>query len=87
MAHLKKSQYFQFLCSINLPVGHVRSHTIFGPDLFSRFDVYWLQTNKQTDTPNLYIDTVYRSTQKINVDSWQKKNTILDWYGITGMAL
>ena len=45
MAHLKNSQYFQLLCSINLPVGHVRSHTIFGPDLFSRFDVYWLQTN------------------------------------------
>ena len=26
------------------------------PDRFSRFDVYWIQTNKQTDTPNLYID-------------------------------
>ena len=36
------------------------SHTKFGPDRFSRFDVYWIQTNKQTDTqtdkPNLYID-------------------------------
>ena len=33
-----------------------------GPDRFSRFDVYWIQTNKQTnkqtDKPNLYIDTV-----------------------------
>ena len=32
----------------------------FGPDRFSRFDVYWIQTdrqtNKQTDKPNLYID-------------------------------
>ena len=28
----------------------------FGPDRFSRFDGYWIQTNKQTDKPNLYID-------------------------------
>ena len=28
---------------------HVRSHTNFGPDRLSRFDVYQLQTNKQTD--------------------------------------
>ena len=35
-----------------------------GPDRFSRFHVYWIQTNKQTDTktdkqtdkPNVYID-------------------------------
>ena len=32
------------------------SHKKFGPDRFSRFDVYWIQTNKQTDKPNLYID-------------------------------
>ena len=25
------------------------SHKKFGPDRFSRFDVYWIQTNKQTD--------------------------------------
>ena len=46
--------------SINLPWGHARSHTKFGPDRFSRFDVYWIQTDKQTpkqtDKPNLYID-------------------------------
>ena len=42
------------------------SHKKFGPDRFSRFDVYWIQTNKQTDTqtpkqtdkPNLYIDSL-----------------------------
>ena len=46
------------------------SHKKFGPDRFSRFDVYWIQTNrqtnkhqdkqtnKQTDKPNLYIDTL-----------------------------
>ena len=36
------------------------SHKKVGPDRFSRFDVYWIQTNKQTpkqtDKPNLYID-------------------------------
>ena len=40
------------------------THKKFGPDRFSRFDVYWIQTNKQTnrqtdkqtDKPNLYID-------------------------------
>ena len=36
------------------------SHKKFGPDRFSRFDVYWIQTNKQTDKqtdkPNLYIE-------------------------------
>ena len=25
------------------------SHNKFGPDRFSRFDVYWIQTNKQSD--------------------------------------
>ena len=38
----------------------MRSHKKFGPDQFSRFDVYWIQTNKQTnrhpDKPN-YIDS------------------------------
>ena len=40
------------------------THKKFGPGRFSRFDVYWIQTNKQTskqtdrqtDKPNLYID-------------------------------
>ena len=36
------------------------SHKKFGPDRFSRFDVYWIQTNRQTDRqtdkPNLYKD-------------------------------
>ena len=39
------------------------SHKKFGPDRFSRFDVYWIQTNRQTDRqtdkPNLYIDGEY----------------------------
>ena len=32
------------------------SHKKFGPDRFRRFDVYWIQTNRQTDKPNLYIE-------------------------------
>ena len=35
--------------SINLSWGHVMSHKKFGPDRFSRFDVYWIQTDGQTD--------------------------------------
>ena len=33
------------------------SHKIFGPDRFSRFDVYWIQTDRQTDkqTSQIYI--------------------------------
>jgi len=32
------------------------SHKKFGPDRFSRFDVYWIQTNKQTDRQAKFID-------------------------------
>ena len=32
------------------------SHKKFGPDRFSRFEVYWIQTDRRTDKPNLYID-------------------------------
>ena len=37
------------------------SHKKFGPDRFSRFDVYWIQTDRQTDkqtnkqTSQIYI--------------------------------
>ena len=39
---------------INLPWGHARFHKNCGPDRFSRFDVYWIQTNRQTDKLILY---------------------------------
>ena len=39
-------------------LDHVMSHTKFGPDRFSRFDVYWIQTKKQTDRQAKFI---YRS--------------------------
>jgi len=44
-----KTHFLKFLSFINLPCGHVMSHKKFGPDRFSRFDVYWIQTNRQTD--------------------------------------
>ena len=51
------------------------SHKKFGPDRFSRFDVYWIQidrqTNKQTDKPNLYIDC---SVNEIIPENPQFKN-------------
>ena len=28
----------------------------FGSDRFSRFNVFWIQTNKQTDKQSIYID-------------------------------
>ena len=30
-------------------MGHLRSHTKFGPVRFSRFDAYWIQTNRQAE--------------------------------------
>ena len=39
------------------------SHKKFGPDRFSRFDVYWIQTdrhtNRQTDKRNLHIEAYH----------------------------
>ena len=53
-------KFLKILLFINLPWDHMMSHKKFGPDRFSRFDVYLIQTNKQTnqqtDKPNLYID-------------------------------
>ena len=43
------------------------SHKKFGPDWFSRFDIYWIQTNKQTDKPNLYIDSFWSSFSRPDV--------------------
>ena len=36
---------------------HVRSHKKYGPDRFSRFDIYRLQTNRQ-ENYILYIDLI-----------------------------
>ena len=42
-------KFLKILSFINLPWDHMMSHKKFGPDRFSRFDVYWIQTNKQTN--------------------------------------
>jgi len=55
------------------------SHKKIGPDRFSRFDVYWIQTNRQTDKAKLYIDTVpTRSTRyvhcTVNIQTVRRQN-------------
>ena len=46
---------------MDLPCGHVMSHKKFGPDRFSRFDVYWIQINKQTPKhPDRQAKFIYR---------------------------
>ena len=45
----------------NFPWGHERPHTKFWPDRFSCFDVYWKQTNKQTDNQSIYIYCIFRT--------------------------
>ena len=41
--------FLKIRSSINLPWGHARLHKKFGPDRLIRFDVYRIQTNKQTN--------------------------------------
>ena len=38
------------------PWGHVSSHTKFGLDRFSRFDVYWTLANSLTDKQSIQIN-------------------------------
>ena len=55
------------------------SHKKFGPDRFSRFDVYWIQTNKQTDRqtdkPNLYIEGWILLELQSENDNKKEKNS------------
>ena len=44
------------------------SHKKFGPDRFSLFDVYWIQTDKQTDQPNLYIEEEKMQKSKVKIE-------------------
>ena len=52
---------------INFPCGHVRSHPKFGTDWFSRFDVHWIQTDKQRDRQAKYIDRCIKFTLKTKI--------------------
>ena len=45
-------QNFGILLSMNIPWGHVSSHTKFEPDRLSRFDFYWIQTATDNQTSN-----------------------------------
>ena len=59
------------------------SHKKFGPDRFSRFDVHWIQTDKQTDKPNLHIDI--DTNIKMNKELYytvQKDKLVLFSYGL-----
>ena len=57
---------------INLPWGHARFHQKFGPDRFSFFEVYWIQTNKQTPRQAKFI---YRYKVSIHIykDAWHDR--------------
>ena len=54
----------------------LESHKKYGPDRFSRFDVYWIQTNrqtpKQTDKPNLNIDE-RKGNQDLRIEKYERK--------------
>ena len=43
------------------------SHKKFGPDRFSRFDVYWIQTNKQTPIQAKFIYGYTKSRRLYNL--------------------
>ena len=59
-------KFLEIRSSINLPWAYVMSHKIFGPDRFSRFDVYWIQTNRQTNrqTSQIYIKMFIRFVEE-----------------------
>ena len=42
-----KTHFLKFLSFINLPCGHVMSHKKLRRNQFSRFDDYWIQTDRQ----------------------------------------
>ena len=67
--------------TINLPWGPLRPHTKFGPDRLSRFDVYWIQTNKQTDRQAKFIYRFVKPQSKINKFHNEKHGQLLhSWY-------
>ena len=45
----------------------MRSHVKFGPDQFSRFDVYWIQTDRQTNKAyiEICIEFIYVDINKV----------------------
>ena len=51
-----EANFSNFDHPINLPWGHMRSHSKFGPDRYGRFDLCCLQTNRQTDKQTILRD-------------------------------
>ena len=52
--------------------SHARSRKKFGPDRSSRFDLYWIQTNRQTDKPNLYIEVELKKIVNSRYQIWSR---------------
>ena len=50
-----RGKFLKIRAFINFPWGHARSHKKFGPERFSRFDIYWIKTNKKADRQANYI--------------------------------
>ena len=62
---------FVYIC------GHVMSHKKFGPDRFSRFDAYWIQTDRQKT--NRQAKFIYRlKNQLLNCSGKESNNIIRD---------
>jgi len=51
-----KTQTFEILVIHKIHWGKARYQTKFGPDRFSRFGLYWIQTERQTSYVCIYID-------------------------------
>ena len=50
-----KTHFFKILIILKPSCGHVMSHKKIGPDQFSRFGVYWIQTNRQAKFIYRYV--------------------------------
>ena len=61
--YIVKQTFLKIRSSLNLPWGHARSHKKCVPNRFSHFDVYWIQTEKQTPRQ---AKCIYRLPSKKN---------------------
>lgn len=51
----KNLKFLKLWTFINLSLGHARPHKKIGPKEFRRFENYWIQPDKRTDTQAKYI--------------------------------